>query len=177
VGPTRIDRVIGITKAYTTRVGAGPFPTEDEGERGEALRKAGAEVGATTGRPRRCGWFDAVLLREAVTVNGLTDLALNKLDVLSGQGDLPVATGYKIDGKVTEDFPMTLEEVAGAEPIYEIMPGWHEDIREVRRMEDLPDNARRYVDRIEALVDVPAAFVSVGPGRDEIIQVTDPFAA
>ena len=177
VGPTRIDRVIGITKAYTTRVGAGPFPTEDEGERGEALREAGNEVGATTGRPRRCGWFDAVLLREAVTVNGLTDLALNKLDVLSGQGDLPVATGYKIDGKVTEDFPMTLEEVARAEPVYEIMPGWEEDIREVRRMEDLPDNARRYVDRIEALVEVPAAFVSVGPGRDEIIKVSDPFGA
>jgi adenylosuccinate synthase len=177
VGPTRIDRVIGITKAYTTRVGAGPFPTEDEGERGETLRQAGAEVGATTGRPRRCGWFDAVLLREAVTVNGLTDLALNKLDVLSGLGDLPVATGYKIDGKVTEDFPMTLEEVVAAEPIYETLPGWEEDIRGVRRMEDLPDNARRYVDRIEALVDVPAAFVSVGPGRDEIIKVSDPFTA
>jgi adenylosuccinate synthase len=176
VGPTRIDRVIGITKAYTTRVGAGPFPTEDEGERGEALRQAGSEVGATTGRPRRCGWFDAVLLREAVTVNGLTDLALNKLDVLSGQGDLPVATGYKIDGKVTEDFPMTLEEVARAEPVYETQPGWDEDIRGVRRMEDLPDNARRYVDRIETLVDVRAAFVSVGPGRDEIIKVSDPFS-
>jgi adenylosuccinate synthase len=177
VGPTRIDKVIGITKAYTTRVGAGPFPTEDEGERGEQLRQAGAEVGATTGRPRRCGWFDAVLLREAVTVNGLTDLALNKLDVLSGLGDLPVATGYKIDGKMTEDFPMTLEEVVRAEPIYEIMAGWDEDIREVRRMEDLPDNARRYVARIEALVDVPAAFVSVGPGRDEIIKVSDPFTS
>ena len=176
VGPTRIDRVIGITKAYTTRVGAGPFPTEDEGERGEALRQAGAEVGATTGRPRRCGWFDAVLLREAVTVNGLTDLALNKLDVLSGQGDLPLATGYKIDGKVTEDFPMTLEEVTRAEPVYETQPGWEENIRGVRRMEDLPDNARRYVDRIEALVDVQAAFVSVGPGRDEIIKVSDPFS-
>ena len=176
VGPTRIDRVIGITKAYTTRVGAGPFPTEDEGERGEALRVAGAEVGATTGRPRRCGWFDAVLLREAVTVNGLTDLAVNKLDVLSGLGDLPLATGYKIDGKVTKDFPMTLEEVARAEPVYETMPGWDEDIRGVRRMEDLPDNARRYVARIEALVEVSAAFVSVGPGRDEIIKVSDPFA-
>ena len=147
-----------------------------DSERGEALRQAGSEVGATTGRPRRCGWFDAVLLREAVTVNGLTDLALNKLDVLSGQGDLPVATGYKIDGKVTKDFPMTLEEVTRAEPVYETQPGWEENIRGVRRMEDLPDNARRYVDRIEALVDVQAAFVSVGPGRDEIIKVSDPFS-
>jgi len=177
VGPTRIDRVLGITKAYTTRVGSGPFPTEDEGEAGDALRSAGSEFGATTGRPRRCGWFDAVLLREAVTVNGLTDLAINKLDVLSGFGDLLVATAYKIDGKVTEDFPMTLEEVVRAEPIYETLPGWEEDIRGVRELADLPDNARRYIDRIQALVDVPAAFISVGPGRDEIIKVSNPFDA
>jgi adenylosuccinate synthase len=175
VGPTRIDRVLGITKAYTTRVGAGPFPSEDHGEGGEALRKAGNEFGATTGRPRRCGWFDAVVLREAVTVNGLTDLAINKLDVLSGFSELPLATSYKIDGKLTEDFPMTLAEVTRAEPVYETMPGWTEDLRGVRRMEDLPDNARRYIERIESLVDVQAAFVSVGPGRDEIIQVRDPF--
>jgi adenylosuccinate synthase len=177
VGPTRIDRVLGITKAYTTRVGSGPFPSEEHGEIGERLREAGAEFGATTGRPRRCGWLDAVVLREAVTVNGLTDLAINKLDVLSGFGDLPIATAYKIDGKVTEDFPMTMDEVVRAEPVYEIMPGWTEDIREVRRMEDLPDNARRYVEKIESLVEVPAAFVSVGPGRDETIAVSDPFDA
>jgi adenylosuccinate synthase len=177
VGPTRIDRVLGITKAYTTRVGSGPFPSEEHGEIGERLREAGAEFGATTGRPRRCGWLDAVVLREAVTVNGLTDLAINKLDVLSGFGDLPIATAYKIDGKVTEDFPMTMDEVVRAEPVYEIMPGWTEDIREVRRMEDLPDNARRYIEKIESLVEVPAAFVSVGPGRDETIAVSDPFDA
>jgi adenylosuccinate synthase len=177
VGPTKIDRVLGITKAYTTRVGAGPFPSEDHGATGEQLRKAGAEFGATTGRPRRCGWFDAVVLREAVTVNGLTDLAINKLDILSGFGELPIATAYRIDGKVTEDFPMTLDEIERAEPIYEAMPGWTEDITGVRRREDLPDNARRYVDRIEALVDVPAAFLSVGPGRDETIAVSDPFGA
>ena len=175
VGPTRIDRVLGITKAYTTRVGAGPFPTEDEGEGGDALRTAGTEFGATTGRPRRCGWFDAVVLREAVTVNGITDLAINKLDVLSGFEELPLATAYKIDGKLTEEFPMTLEEVIRAEPIYETLPGWDEDIRGVRELVDLPDNARRYIDRIQSLVDVAAAFISVGPGRDEIITVSNPF--
>ena len=177
VGPTKIDRVLGITKAYTTRVGAGPMPSEDHGEGGERLRKAGAEFGATTGRPRRCGWFDAVVLREAVVVNGITDLAINKLDILSGFKELPIATAYRIDGKLTHDFPMTLDEITRAEPVYEMMPGWSEDVREVRRVEDLPANARRYVDRIEALVDVPAAFLSVGPGRDEIITVSDPFSS
>ena len=177
LGPTRIDRVLGITKAYTTRVGSGPFPTEDEGDGGQRLRDAGDEYGATTGRPRRCGWFDAVLLREAVVVNGLTDLAINKLDVLSGFDELKIATAYKIGGKVTEEFPMTLDEIARAEPVYETWPGWTEDIQGVRRLEDLPDHARRYVARIEALVDVQAAFLSVGPGRDEIIRVTDPFAS
>ncbi len=175
VGPTKIDRVLGITKAYTTRVGSGPFPSEDHGEMGEALRKAGSEFGATTGRPRRCGWFDAVVAREAVTVNGLTDLAINKLDVLSGFSEIPIATAYRIDGKLTLDFPMTLDEVIRAEPIYESMPGWSEDIRSVRRLADLPDNARRYIEKLEALVEVPAAFVSVGPGRDETIAMHDPF--
>jgi adenylosuccinate synthase len=176
VGPTKIDRVLGITKAYTTRVGAGPFPTEDHGEGGEALREAGAEFGATTARPRRCGWFDAVILREAVTVNGITDMAINKLDVLSGFTELPLATAYKIDGKLTNYFPMTLGEVERAEPVYEMLPGWTEDVTRVRRLEDLPDNARRYIERIEALVEVQASFVSVGPGRDEIIVVSDPFS-
>ncbi|HEM47499.1 MAG TPA: adenylosuccinate synthase, partial [Alphaproteobacteria bacterium] len=175
IGPTKIDRVLGITKAYTTRVGAGPFPSEDHGAGGAALRDAGEEFGATTGRPRRCGWFDALVLREAVVVNGLTDLAINKLDILSGFNELPIVTAYKIDGKVTHDFPMTLDEITRAEPVYETMPGWGDDVRQVRRIEDLPDNARRYIERIETLVDVPAAFLSVGPGRDEIIAVTDPF--
>ena len=175
VGPTKIDRVLGITKAYTTRVGSGPFPTEERGEVGEALRQAGSEFGATTGRPRRCGWFDAVVLREAVTVNGLTDLAINKLDILSGFDEIPIAVSYKIDGKRTEYFPMTLDEIERAEPIYEIQPGWTEDIRGIRNVEDLPDNARRYIEKIESLVEVQAAFISVGPGRDETIAVRDPF--
>jgi adenylosuccinate synthase len=175
IGPTKIDRVIGITKAYTTRVGSGPFPTELEDETGEELRRAGAEFGATTGRPRRCGWLDAVLLREAVTVNGLTDLAINKLDILSGFDELKICTAYEIDGKVTEDFPMTLEEITRARPIYESLPGWKEDVRGATRLEDLPRNARRYVERIEALTETPAALLSVGPGREETIIVRELF--
>jgi adenylosuccinate synthase len=175
VGPTKIDRVIGITKAYTTRVGSGPFPTELEDETGEELRRAGAEFGATTGRPRRCGWLDAVLLREAVTVNGLTDLAINKLDILSGFDEIQICTAYEIDGKVTEDFPMTLAEAERANPVYESLPGWQEDVRGATRLEDLPENARRYIERVEALADTPAALLSVGPGREETIIVRELF--
>ena len=176
VGPTKIDRVIGITKAYTTRVGSGPFPTELEGEMGEALRRAGAEFGATTGRPRRCGWLDAVLLRESVTVNGLTDLAINKLDVLSGFEELAICVAYEIDGKRSEYFPMTLEETLRAKPIYETWPGWTEDVSGTTRIEELPDKARRYIDRIEVLTETPAALLSVGPGREETIIVRELFA-
>ena len=177
VGPTRIDRVLGITKAYATRVGGGPFPTEETGDEGERLREVGAEFGATTGRPRRCGWLDVVMLREAVTVNGITGLAMNKLDVLSGLSEIPVATAYRIDGKRVDEFPMTLAEVARAEPVYERLPGWSESLRDVRRFEELPDSARRYVDRVEELVGVPVDVLSVGPGRDETIVRRDPFAA
>jgi len=175
VGPTKIDRVVGITKAYTTRVGAGPFPTELEDETGEELRRAGAEFGATTGRPRRCGWLDAVLLREAVTVNGLTDLAINKLDILSGFDELKICTAYDIDGKITEDFPMTLEETVRAKPVYETLPGWQEDLRGMTSFDEFPENARRYIERIEALAEVPAALLSVGPGREETIIVRELF--
>jgi adenylosuccinate synthase len=177
VGPTQIDRVLGITKAYTTRVGGGPFPTEDEGEFGQRLREAGAEFGATTGRPRRCGSLDLVMLRESATVNGFTSLAVNKLDVFSGIGDLKIATKYRVDGKERNDFPMTLGEIERAEPVYETLPGWDEDITGCREYEALPDNARRYVDRVEALVDVPVEIISVGPGRDETISRIDPFRA
>ncbi len=176
VGPTKIDRVIGITKAYTTRVGSGPFPTELEDETGERLRKAGAEFGATTGRPRRCGWLDGVLLREAVTVNGLTDLAINKLDILSGFKELKICTAYDIDGKITEDFPMTLGETERAIPVYETMPGWDEDLTGMNSIEEFPDNARRYIERIEAIAEVEATLLSVGPGRDETIILRELFA-
>lgn len=175
VGPTRIDRVLGITKAYATRVGGGPFPTEETGAAGERLRAAGAEFGATTGRPRRCGWLDVVMLREAVTVNGLTGLAMNKLDVLSGLQEIPICTAYRIDGKLTPEFPMTLGEVARAEPVYEAQPGWTDDLSRARRFDDLPPQARRYVDRVEALVGVAVEILSVGPGRDETIVRHDPF--
>ena len=175
IGPTRIDRVIGITKAYTTRVGSGPFPTELNDAIGEELRRAGAEFGATTGRPRRCGWLDGVLLREAVTVNGLTDLAINKLDILSGFDELKICTAYDIDGKITEDFPMTLSEAERAKPIYETLPGWKEDVRGMTTIEEFPDNARRYIERIEAIAEVPAALLSVGPGREETIILRELF--
>jgi len=175
IGPTRIDRVLGITKAYTTRVGGGPFPTEQKGEFGERLRQAGEEFGATTGRPRRCGFLDVVMLREAATVNGFTGFAMNKLDVLSGQGTLEIASAYRIDGKLVHEFPMTLRELERAEPVYESLPGWREDLRGCRRYEELPDAARRYVERVEALVGIPVELISIGPGRDETIARLDPF--
>ena len=177
VGPTRIDGVLGITKAYTTRVGGGPFPTELEDELGEQLRTQGAEFGATTGRPRRCGWLDGVMLCEAATVSGYTALAVNKLDVLSGLDEIRIATSYRIGGKSTDEFPMTLSEIEGAEPVYESHPGWSEDITGCRRFEDLPRAARDYVSRVEALVGVPVELISVGPGRDETIARSDPFRA
>ncbi len=176
VGPTRIDRVLGITKAYTTRVGGGPFPTEDEGPGGQWLGEKGNEFGATTGRRRRCGWLDMVVLREAAIVNGFTSLAVNKLDILSGLDEIPVARAWRIDGKLTEDFPMTLAELARAEPVYEALPGWTEDLTGMRRYEELPDNARRYIDQVEAWVDVPVDVISIGPGRDQTIYRKDLFA-
>jgi adenylosuccinate synthase len=158
-------------------VGGGPFPTEETGELGKKLRDLGAEFGATTGRIRRCGWLDAVMLREAATVNGFTQLAINKLDVLSGMPELRVATAYRINGKLTEDFPMTLPEIEQAEPVYETLPGWDEDVTGVRCYEDLPGAARRYVERVEALAGVPVEIVSIGPGRDETISRAEPFRA
>ncbi len=175
VGPTRIDRVLGITKAYTTRVGGGPFVTEETGKMGEKLRAVGAEFGATTGRPRRCGWLDAVMLRESATVNGFTALAINKLDVLSGLDELHIATAYDVDGKISHDFPMTLGELERAEPVYETHPCWSEDITGCRDFDELPATARDYVKRVEALVGVPVELISIGPGRDETIARTEPF--
>jgi adenylosuccinate synthase len=175
IGPTRIDCVIGISKAYTTRVGGGPFPTEMTGELGERLRKAGAEFGATTGRPRRCGWLDMVALRKSAIVNGLTQLAINKLDVLSGMPEIKIATAYRVNGKLTHEFPMTLSEIEQAEPVYETYPGWEDDVTGCRRFEDLPANARSYIEQIEALAEVPVALVSVGAGRDATITRAESF--
>jgi len=175
IGPTRIDRVLGITKAYTTRVGSGPFPTEETGALGEELRKLGSEFGATTGRPRRCGWLDALTLREAATVNGYTGIAVNKLDVLTGLDEIRIATAYEVDGKVTDEFPMTLAEIERAVPVYESHSSWSEDIRGCRRFEDLPAAAQAYVNRVETLAGVPVELISIGPGRDETIARTEPF--
>jgi adenylosuccinate synthase len=169
IGPTRISRVIGILKAYTTRVGSGPFPTELFDADGEYLRKAGGEFGVTTGRSRRCGWFDAVIARYAVRVNGITDLFLTKLDVLSGLENVPLCVGYEIDGQRVDEMPMTQSDVVAATPVYETMPGWFEDISNARSFADLPPKARDYVERIEELAGAPVSAIGVGPGRDETV--------
>jgi len=171
LGPTHIDGVLGISKAYTTRVGDGPFPTELFGDEGDALRKAGAEFGATTGRPRRCGWLDLPVLRHAVRVNGLTSLALTKLDVLSGLEALKVCVAYEVDGRRVDAPPATgLER---ATPIYETLDGWQADIRAARSLDDLPAATRKYVSFIEESLGVDAAIVSVGPDRADTIIVQD----
>ena len=145
IGPTRIDRVIGILKAYTTRVGSGPFPTELHDAMGEHLRKVGGEFGVTTGRPRRCGWFDAVIARYAARVNGITDFFLTKLDVLSGLERVPICVAYEIDGRRVDEMPMTQTDLHHAVPVYEEMPGWFEDISPCRAFDELPANAQDYV--------------------------------
>jgi adenylosuccinate synthase len=169
VGPRWIERVIGIAKAYTTRVGAGPFPTELDDEAAGVLRAAGDEFGTTTGRPRRCGWLDTVGLRYAARVNGLTELFVSKLDVLSTLDTVPICTGYRIDGEVTEDWPMTQTELHHAEPVYEHFEGWREDITGVTRIADLPRAARAYLDAVEKLGTVPVTAVFVGPGREQTL--------
>jgi adenylosuccinate synthase len=169
IGPTRITRVIGILKAYTTRVGSGPFPTELTDAMGEHLRKAGGEVGVTTGRPRRCGWFDAVIGRYAARVNGITDFFLTKLDVLSGLETVPICVGYEVDGRRTDEMPMTQSDVHHAVPVYEELPGWFEDLSPFRDFDELPANARAYVHRIEELTGAPVSAIGVGPGRDQTI--------
>jgi adenylosuccinate synthase len=169
IGPTRITRVIGILKAYTTRVGSGPFPTELHDAMGERLRKVGSEVGVTTGRPRRCGWFDAVIGRYAARVNGITDFFLTKLDVLSGLETVPVCVAYEIDGRRVDEMPMTQTDIHHAVPVYEELPGWFEDISACRAFDELPANARAYVVRIEELTGAPVSAIGVGPGRDETI--------
>jgi adenylosuccinate synthase len=171
IPPTRIDRVVAVVKAYTTRVGSGPMPTELTGPEGERLRSVGGEYGVTTGRPRRCGWYDAVVARYAARVNGVTDFVLTKLDVLTGLEQIPVCTGYRVDGKVVEEMPMTQTEFHHAEPVYELLPGWDEDIGAARAMDELPKQARTYVEALEAMSGAPISVVGVGPGRDETIVI------
>jgi len=173
IGPTRITRVVGILKAYTTRVGSGPFPTELLDEFGEFLRKAGGEVGVTTGRQRRCGWFDAVIARYAVRVNGITDFFLTKLDVLSGLKQVPICVGYEIDGARYDEMPMTQTAFHHATPVYEYLDGWWEEIADAATFEDLPANARAYVRRLEELSGAPVSAIGVGPGRDQTVVLRD----
>jgi adenylosuccinate synthase len=170
LGPKEVDRVIGVTKAYVTRVGAGPFPTEDTGEAGERMQERGQEFGTTTGRRRRCGWLDAVLLRYAARINGLTELFLTKLDVLTGLERVRVCVAYRYEGRVYEDFPPHQTIVHKADPLFEDLEGWTEDLEDVRGSGDLPPAARKYVDRIADLGGVPVRNVSVGPQRDQTVE-------
>ena len=173
VGPAELGYVLGITKAYTTRVGAGPFPTELFDETGVFLAERGAEVGATTGRARRCGWFDAVALRAACRVNGVTGLCITKLDVLDGLSEIRVAVGYRVNGVVQEELPGGAEAVAACEPIYESFPGWSESTAGVRHWDDLPEAARRYLEAIAERAGRPLAIISTGPDRDDTILRTE----
>src|SRR4051794_25283235 len=173
IGPTKISRVIGILKAYTTRVGEGPFPTELFDEYGEFLRKAGGEVGVTTGRLRRCGWFDSVIARYASRVNGLTDFFLTKLDVLSGLDRVPVCVAYEIDGDRVEEMPMIQADLVKAIPVYEHLDGWFEPLEDTKTFADLPDNAQAYVRRVEELSRCQVSAIGVGPGRDQTLVLRD----
>ena len=173
VGPTRISRVIGIQKAYTTRVGAGPFPTELFDKMGEFLRTTGGEFGVNTGRPRRCGWYDAVLARQAVRINGFTDLFITKLDVLTGLEKIPVCVAYEVDGGRFDEVPMTQTDFHHAKPVYEYFDGWSENISDAKSLADLPENARKYVHKLEELSGCRISAIGVGPDRDQTIVVRD----
>jgi len=177
IGPKALDSIVGIVKAYTTRVGSGPFVSELENKMGDYLQERGQEFGATTGRPRRCGWLDMVVLRYSARVNGLTHLAITKLDVLTGLDSVQLCIAYEHQGKRLESVPAKLSALSACRPICEAMDGWKEDISGARGLKDLPKNARDYVKRIEALVGVPVSIVSVGPGREETIVSTNPFDA
>ena len=173
VGPTRIDRTIGIAKAYTTRVGEGPFPTELFDHDGEELRRIGSEFGATTGRPRRCGWFDALLVEQAVKINGFTDIFLTKLDILSGWEKIPVCVAYEVDGVRHDVMPMTQSDFHHAKPIYEELDGWAEDISGCRSFDELPATCQAYVHRLEELIGCRISGIGVGPGREQSVAIND----
>jgi adenylosuccinate synthase len=175
IGPKKITDIIGIVKAYTTRVGMGPFPTELFDETGDFIQKKGVEFGATTGRKRRCGWLDTVLLQNSVRLIGLTSLVITKLDVLDGLPSLQICTGYEHRGEIIHDFPASLKMLEACKPVYETLSGWSEDISGSRTVEDLPQNAIDYIKRIEELTETPVHIISVGPGREETIIIRNPF--
>jgi adenylosuccinate synthase len=176
IGPSRIDRVLGVVKAYTTRVGGGPFPSELLDETGERIRKIGGEFGATTGRPRRCGWLDMVVVNSSVRLNGLAGLLITKLDVLTGIAKLKVGISYNCMGGKVDFVPAEPDALKACDPVFEEFPGWDEDIGNVRRWDDLPQNTKRYLKAIEEISGVPVAIISVGPSRDATIVLADPFA-
>ncbi|TFG45868.1 MAG: adenylosuccinate synthase, partial [Gemmatimonadales bacterium] len=171
VGPGDLHAVVGVTKAYTTRVGEGPFPTELFDAVGAHLSTQGAEFGTTTGRPRRCGWIDLVALQTCRRLNGLTGLAVTKLDVLDSFSDIPVGTAYRVDGELSGELPAEVERLERVEPVYEVLPGWMKSTEGARRMADLPAQARAYLDRLQDLAGAPIRYVSVGTRRDQIIEV------
>jgi len=173
IGPTRLTKVIGIVKAYATRVGEGPFPTELLDEQGEWLRKTGHEYGVTTGRPRRCGWFDAVIARYSTRINGVTDFFITKLDILSSLEKIPVCVAYEVDGTRYDEIPMTQTEFHHARPVYEYLDGWWEDISEAKSFADLPPNAQAYVRALEDMMGAPVCAIGVGPRRDQTLQLRD----
>lgn len=176
IGPTKINHVVGVAKAYTTRVGDGPFPTEIHDEIGDRIREVGNEYGTTTGRPRRVGWFDSVVVRHARRVSGITDLSVNCLDVLTGIKTLKICTAYEYEGQILEEFPASLKVLSRCRPIYEELPGWDEDISGVRSLDELPVNARHYLERISQLTGIPLSIFSVGPGREQTNQVRGVYA-
>ncbi|ASF41368.1 MULTISPECIES: adenylosuccinate synthase [Halobacillus] len=167
VGPSKIKHVVGVSKAYTTRVGDGPFPTELDNETGDQIREVGKEYGTTTGRPRRVGWFDSVVVRHARRVSGITDLSLNSVDVLTGIETLKICTAYRYRGEIMEEFPASLKVLAECEPVYEELPGWTEDITDAKTLSDLPVNARNYIERVSQLTGIPLSVFSVGPDRNQ----------
>jgi adenylosuccinate synthase len=176
IPPNQITAVVGIAKAYTTRVGAGPFPTELHDDLGKKLRQDGDEYGATTGRPRRCGWFDAVVVRHAVRLNPVSGLALTKLDVLTGIDPIRICTAYELNGRRIDNFPAGMSTLRALRPVYEELPGWSESLTKARSLDDLPKNARAYITRLEAVSGAPVIMVSVGAGRDQTIVLKNPFA-
>jgi adenylosuccinate synthase len=175
VGPQMLHYVLGITKAYTTRVGSGPFPTELTDEVGRHLGKRGNEFGATTGRPRRCGWFDAAALKRSIQINGVSGLCVTKLDVLDGVETLKLCVGYRLDDRMSDILPVGAEDLARCEPVYEELPGWSESTVGRKSRGELPKNAIAYLSRIEQVCDVPIAMISTGPERDETIVMHHPF--
>jgi len=175
IGPTMIDSVIGVTKAYTTRVGEGPFPTELKDEVGDRIREKGGEYGATTGRPRRCGWFDAVVVNHAIRINGIQEVAITKLDVLNDFDKIKICVGYCLNGKVIQHVPSNLEVLESCEPVYEELDGWRREVKGAKKISELPAQAQRYLKRIEELTHVKIAMVSVGSERNETIEIKNPF--